>query len=74
MNNPINLVMTREDALKRAIEIVGSPTKLAKALGVTQQAVSSWRIAPVRRVLDIEKETGVSRHSLRPDFYPRERR
>jgi DNA-binding transcriptional regulator YdaS (Cro superfamily) len=73
MNNPSNLVMTREDALKRAIEIVGSPTKLAKALGVTQQAVSSWRIAPVRRVLDIEK-ADVSRHSLRPDFYPRERR
>jgi len=58
--------MTREDALKRAIEIAGGHTKLATALGVTQQAVSSWRIAPVSPVLDIEKATGVNRHSLRP--------
>lgn len=29
---------------------------------------------PPKRVLEVEKATGISRHSLRPDLYPRSRK
>lgn len=59
-------------ALKRAIETIGSPSKTARALGCTPQAVDQWEICPVKRVLAVEAATNgaVSRHDLRPDFYP----
>jgi DNA-binding transcriptional regulator YdaS (Cro superfamily) len=64
----------KSDALLEAIRVAGSVTKLAKAIGVTSQAVSQWDQAPTERVLDIEDATGVSRFELRPDIYPRGRR
>lgn len=64
------------EALQRAIQVVGTQQAFATALGVTQSAVGNWisrrRPAPAERVLDIERITGVSRHDLRPDLYPRE--
>ena len=62
-----------QTALDRAIEKVGSQTKLAELLGVRKQAIAKWRIRiPAERVLGIEAATGghVSRHELRPDIYP----
>jgi DNA-binding transcriptional regulator YdaS (Cro superfamily) len=58
-------------ALHRAKKKIGGASALARALGLTPQAVHNWGgEAPVRRVLDIERLTGVMRHELRPDFYP----
>ena len=68
--------MTELDALKTAIEIIGSQGKLAAALGYSQPSVSDWvnrsGRAPAEAVLDIERLTDgrVSRHQLRPDIYP----
>ena len=52
----------------------GSKSDLARAAGVTKQAVSQWTNIPAERVLAIESATDyrVSRHDLRPDIYPRE--
>lgn len=62
-----------EDALQGAKARVGGPGKLAELLGqITSQAVSQWKRVPAERVLDVERVTGVSRHDLRPDIYPRE--
>lgn len=49
-------------------------TALAKALNgaVSPQAVSQWQQAPLARVFDIERATGISRHDLRPDFFGEE--
>jgi len=62
-------------ALKKAIEIAGAQTHLAKAIGCNQQNISLWlktgKISP-SKVIAIEKVTGVSRHTLRPDIYPPE--
>lgn len=49
--------------------------ELARRLGITKHAVGKWRKrgwVPAERVLAVERETGVSRHDLRPDLYPRE--
>lgn len=65
-------------AILRACEAAGGQTALARALGLRSQgSVSTWlrqgRV-PGERVLAIEELTGVSRHDLRPDLYPREHR
>lgn len=64
MEHPIDLAA-------RAVE---SQKTLAGLLGVTPQAITKWKNSriPAERVLDIERVTGVSRHDLRPDIYPRE--
>ncbi|MBS7532096.1 helix-turn-helix domain-containing protein [Ancylobacter sonchi] len=60
------------DALSIAKERAGGAVGLARPLGISSQAVSQWRRAPAKHVLNIERVTGVSRHDLRPDLYPRE--
>jgi DNA-binding transcriptional regulator YdaS (Cro superfamily) len=62
-------------ALRKAIKVAGSQGKLAKAIGKTQGHVCKWlerNEIPAEVVLKIESATGVSRHDLRPDIYPRE--
>lgn len=50
--------------------------QLADLIGISYQAVYKWQApggtVPAERVLEIERLTGVSRHDLRPDIYPRE--
>lgn len=65
------------NAIRAAIEKAGSRSQLARMLRVDQTTIRDWlRVgqAPAARVLAIERLTGVSRHELRPDLYPRERR
>ena len=63
------------EALKMANDRAGSQSELARICGVSQPAVWKWlqggRV-PAEYVLRIEAATGVSRHDLRPDIYPRE--
>ena len=66
--------MTPFEALTAAMEKAGSQSALARICGCSQAAV--WKMAQARRlsvgyVLQVEKATGVSRHDLRPDIYPR---
>lgn len=63
------------EALQQAIEVFGSQTAAAAACGVSQAAVWKWlqssKRLPAEHVLDVEAKTGISRHILRPDIYPR---
>lgn len=62
-------------ALDRAIKAAGGVTRLAEKLKVDQSTVSQWRRrkrVPPGMAIPIEDATGVSRHDLRPDMYPRE--
>lgn len=45
--------------------------RIARALGISRNAVGKWKRVPAERVLAIEAFTGISRHDLRPDIYPR---
>jgi DNA-binding transcriptional regulator YdaS (Cro superfamily) len=50
------------------------PVDLARALSVDKGTVTKWHSGrvPAERVLDVERITGIPRHDLRPDLYPRE--
>lgn len=51
----------------------GSVSSLARALGVSHQAVSLWLKAgrlPMSRVAQVSKITGIPKHVLHPDFMP----
>lgn len=60
--------------LQKAINIAGSQSALARAIGVTQAHIWNWlnrnKKVPASQVIKIEKAVGVSRHDLRPDIYP----
>lgn len=68
--------MTEAEALRRAIKAAGGQCALASKIGIRQNAISNWlrrrKKVPAERVLMVERFTGVSRHDLRPDIYPRE--
>ena len=66
------MYIERMNPLNRAIAVTGGIQSLAKALGISYQAVQKWRALgrpPAERCLAIERHTGVSRYDLRPDIY-----
>jgi len=64
------------ESLQEAVALAGSQSNFARICGVSQAAVWKWlhrsRRMPAERVLAAEAATGVSRHELRPDIYPKE--
>lgn len=66
---------TKETAIEKAVRLVGSQSALARSVNVTPQAVQQWvesgRVSH-KKVIDVERATGVHRTELRPDLYPRE--
>ena len=47
----------------------GLAKQLANTLGVNPSTISQWHQVPAERVLDVERETGLSRYELRPDVF-----
>lgn len=64
------------EALQAAVTRAGSQSALARVCGVSQTAVWKWiqsgKRLPAELCLVVERETGVSKHLLRPDIYPAE--
>jgi len=58
-------------ALLKAADKIGGIARLADALGISRTALYQWKRIPAERVLAIEVHTGVPRHELPPDLYPR---
>lgn len=44
---------------------------LAKIFAVNKSTILRWEggLVPIDRVADVERETGISRHELRPDIF-----
>lgn len=63
---------TEKEAFQAVLRHFGNYAVMGRTLGISRQAVRRWeeRGIPVRRVLEIEKLTNVSRTRLRPDVYP----
>lgn len=68
--------MTRFEALRAVRAAFPSEQAMADAFGVSQPTIWRWlnqsKQLPHNHVLQAERLTGVSRHDLRPDIYPRE--
>lgn len=67
--------MIMKNTLHEILNEFGSQHALASQLGVSQQTVSRWiklGVVPPRKVLDLEKLTGIPRHQLNPIIYPPE--
>lgn len=67
-------MITPFEALESAVTRAGSQSAFARLCCVSQPAVWKWlqsgKRLPAEHVLTVERETGVSRHRLRPDIYP----
>src|SRR5690348_1150760 len=63
------------EAFDLAVTRAGSQSDLARICGCTpaniSQLLQKRRELPAEYVLKVEAATGVSRHDLRPDLYPR---
>lgn len=61
---------------ERLIDHFGTQSALAKAIGVSEYAVTKWKRnqIPPLRVIEIERACNgvVTRYDLRPDLYPRD--
>ena len=63
------------DHIERAVDIVGSAASLARACGVSEQAVSQWRAGLTRpgleacRAIEQATEMRVRREDLRPEWF-----
>lgn len=68
--------MTPLEALQEAERRAGSQSALGRMCKRSQPTVWGWlneiKQLPAEYVLPVEAGTGVSRHDLRPDIYPRE--
>lgn len=53
---------------------LGGVVALGNAIGVGYRSFYAWSKIPPQHVLNFERATGISRHKLRPDLYPLERR
>jgi DNA-binding transcriptional regulator YdaS (Cro superfamily) len=70
-------ISSSQQALRAACATAGGQKSLAARIGTTQSMVWYWlarakRGVPGEFVLAIEAATGISRHRLRPDIFPRE--
>jgi DNA-binding transcriptional regulator YdaS (Cro superfamily) len=63
--------METPSAMDRIRAEPGLLAEIARRLGVTRAAVAKWKQVPPLRVLAVEAISGISRHDLRPDIYPR---
>ena len=55
----------------RAVQAAGTAVALARALGITSQAVSQWVRAgriPLKRVVQVSLVTGIPKRELSPAF------
>ncbi|WP_342163029.1 YdaS family helix-turn-helix protein [Methylobacterium sp. SD21] len=57
-------------AVQRAVN-AARPATLAARLGVKVTTVMAWTFCPAEHVDAVADASGVARHDLRPDLYPR---
>lgn len=64
-----------DSPLACAVRAAGSQSAFGRLIGKRQSVIFGWlrddRPLPAEHVFAVEDATGVSRHDLRPDIYPR---
>lgn len=70
MENSVKSVDTRPGpTVRQVIERAGGLSILARAINTDRRLIHKWKQIPAKRVLDVERVTGISRHELRPDIF-----
>ena len=64
--------MEKHPGLKKAIEKAGTAAALARAIGISRQALGDWDRVPAEQIVAVERATGIPRNELRPDLYDTE--
>jgi DNA-binding transcriptional regulator YdaS (Cro superfamily) len=59
----------KDPGLSKAIEAAGGVRALARALKCAHTSILQWTKVPYRRLLDVERVTGMPREELRPELY-----
>lgn len=62
--------MAYDAPLKRAFELAGGPTAVARHLSIVPSAVTQWERVPARHVGRVGALVGMEPHELRPDLFP----
>jgi len=58
--------------IRDIIERAGGPAKLARLLGFkSHTSILRWAKVPERRIVAVERVTGIPREQLRPDLFER---
>lgn len=60
---------SNKSGVDAAIKAAGTRRNLAKALGISYEAVRLWHEIPLKRVTQVADITGLSKHQLRPDVF-----
>jgi len=49
----------------------GTPSRAARALGISRQRLHNWAVrgVPIDQFIEISRRTGIPRQRLRPDLY-----
>jgi DNA-binding transcriptional regulator YdaS (Cro superfamily) len=59
----------KSEIIKRVVEKAGGVTPLARHLGIRMESIYSWTQIPAKRVVEVERITGIPREELRPDVF-----
>lgn len=54
---------------KELVLRLGGPAAVARARGISRQAVAQWRVIPDEHVAWVAKQLGISKGDVRPDLY-----
>lgn len=55
--------------LRKAMKAAGGLNALARLLGIKPQSIIKWHNIPAKRIIQIEKATGIPRQKLAPELY-----
>ena len=61
----------KDAGVRAAVQAAGGFHALGRSLGISHEAIRQWQRVPDRRIIQVEKVTGVDREILRPDLYRR---
>jgi DNA-binding transcriptional regulator YdaS (Cro superfamily) len=59
----------RDPCLLEVIKRYGNASRLAEALGLSNQAVSAWKMIPAKHIRQISQASGLHPYRIRPDLY-----
>lgn len=61
--------MDTQTPIQKAVAAAGNMSELARRLNIAPQSIQQWTVIPAKRLVDVERVTGIPRAELRPDLF-----